>query len=104
VKITGAISFESLKDATSVSEVEASGVGQPLTKMNVRNSVLGGQEYEDQNEDSTSPDSLSVEESAVDGVVSADEGEPLDMQSSLDDDGDLLDLLVDTLDCEFDPK
>lgn len=85
---TGALTLNS-----DVSEVEACVVARPVAET-VCNSACDGHES---SEDDSTLDSVSVEE-AVDGIVSSDEGE------TMEDDGDLLDLLVDTLDVEFDPN
>lgn len=96
---TGALTLESnLKDVSSVSEIEARGADAPVDG-NVCSIVSSTQDCEVTSEDDgTAPDVVSVEESAVDGISSDEVG------SSALDDEDLLDLLVDTLDVEFDPN
>jgi hypothetical protein len=95
---TGALTLESnLKDVSSVSEIEAR-ADAPVDG-NVCSVVSSTQDCEVTSEDDgTAPDVVSVEESAVDGIESDEVG------SSALDDEDLLDLLVDTLDVEFDPN
>jgi hypothetical protein len=95
---TGALTLESnLKDVSSVSEIEAR-ADAPVDG-NVCSVVSSTQDCEVTSEDDgTAPDVVSVEESAVDGISSDEVGSP-----ALDDE-DLLDLLVDTLDVEFDPN
>lgn len=100
---TGAIALDS--EDIPVSKVEAPSAARDVNTMNVCHSVGENQECEGMDEDGATPGNLPVEEGAVGGVVSGDEAEPcVTPHSSHEDDGDLLDLLVETLDCEFDPN
>ena len=98
---TGALTLDSNED--DVSEVEAC-VAQPVIETVCNSAMDGQEECKDKSQDgAVTPDCVSVEDEAVDGVVSGDEGECDDVHGVLED-GDLLDLLVDTLDVEFDPN
>ncbi|KAL3798056.1 hypothetical protein HJC23_012347 [Cyclotella cryptica] len=75
--------------------------------MTVRDSVAEGQMFEDeiQGGDAVPVFEGAVEEVAFEGVVYGEaEGPIFEVQSALDGDEDLLDLLVETLDGDFDPN
>lgn len=100
---TGAITLDS--EDVPVSKVEAPDADRNVNTTNVCNPTGENQECKGVRKDGVAPGSLLVEEGAVDGFVSGDEAEPcVTSHSSHEDDGDLLDLLVETLDCEFDPS
>ena len=103
---TGALTLDSNSkvDATSyILEIEDTRAPAIPTTGNTVCTVSDGQDCDEEmgeDSDGTAPDVVSVEESAVDGTVSDEEGGG----SNIVDDEDLLDLLVDTLDVEFDPS
>ena len=110
MKITGATALDSLmEDDDSAPEVVAvSGSDQAYGYMVVRDSVQEGRDdvYKNESDAAASHNlNLLVDEGVVDEVDCNEEfDQNFDVQSALEGDGDFLDLLVESLDEEFDPN
>lgn len=109
MKITGAIALDSTMDISAPEVSVVSGADQAYEDMVVRDSVLEGRKREDKKE-SDAPASHNVHMSVDEGVMNGDaHNEELDqnyfdVHSAMEGDEDFLDLLVETLDEEFDPN